>query len=282
MVGRKMAYVKPLLADGLAACTYKLLLLNADFFALLDGDRCHVHYEELPTDVKHYFAETFPEFDGDTSPLDYYSLTDHASPYHDHKSRAAVTAEEAEKFFRYVNKAMTDTLVKDDPTPVILVCAPEHEHAFKQICTFDTLLPEVIAKDPRTLRGDVLVADAVAIMDARKASALDVARDDFEAKLAHGHATDDINAVGLALVERKVATLFVVADKAVPGSFDRETGRVTYDATQDPIPPAELDPKSADVTNCMARRALAQDAVVYVLAEDAMPAASPICAIYRY
>lgn len=133
---------------------YKLLLLNSDFFALLDGDSQGVHYVPLPKNVKNYFAETYPEFDGETTALDYYSLEDHMSPYHDHKSRNDVKKEEAKKFFRYVNKAMTDYLMRDDPTPVILVTAPEHVHMFKEVCTFP--LAAVVEKDPRDMTGDQL------------------------------------------------------------------------------------------------------------------------------
>lgn len=42
------------------ASRFKLLLLNADFFAILDGNDQGVHFEEFPEDVKHYFAETLP------------------------------------------------------------------------------------------------------------------------------------------------------------------------------------------------------------------------------
>lgn len=143
---------------------YKLLLLNTDFFALLNGDANGVHYEPLPDDVKNYFAETFPEFDGETTALDYYSLEDHMSPYHDHKSRKEVTKEEAKKFFRYVDKALNDKLLRNDPTPVILVTAPEHVHMFREVCTFKQLYPKVIEKDPRTLSGTQLRDDALKVL----------------------------------------------------------------------------------------------------------------------
>lgn len=141
------------------ASRFKLLLLNADFFAVLDGNDQGVHFEEFPEDVKHYFAETFPEFDGEVTALDYYSLEDHLPPYHGWKSRNDVKQEEARKFFRYVDKVMNDEIVRDETDiPVILVTAPEHLHDFREVCTFKALYPKAIEKDPRGLTGGELVA----------------------------------------------------------------------------------------------------------------------------
>lgn len=146
------------------ATRFKLLLLNADFFGVLDGNEDGVRFEEFPADVKHYFAETYPEFDGELTALDYYSLEDHLPPYHGWKSRNDVKQEEARKFFRYVDKVMNDEIVRDDhDIPVILVTAPEHLHDFREVCTFK-LYPKAIEKDPRTLSGDELVKDALEVL----------------------------------------------------------------------------------------------------------------------
>lgn len=146
------------------ATRFKLLLLNADFFGILDGNENGVRFEEFPDDVKHYFAQTFPEFDGELTALDYYSLEDHLPPYHGWKSRNDVKQEEARKFFRYVDKVMNDTLVRDETDiPVILVTAPEHLHDFREVCTFK-LYPKAIEKDPRTLSGEELVHDALEVL----------------------------------------------------------------------------------------------------------------------
>lgn len=275
-------YIKPLMRNMQYALSYKLLLLNTDFFALLDGDYDGVHYVPLPDDVKNYFAETFPEFDGETTALDYYSLEDHASPYHDHKSRKEVTAEEAEKFFRYVDKAMNDKLVRDSKTPVILVTAPEHESLFRRICTFDSLLPEGIKKDPRTLSGTELRDGAVRIMQSIQAQRLAKLKEEYGYHASKGNATNEITEIGMALVERKVAVLFVEAGKGVPGTFDDATGAVTYDGATDPVDDKQLDPASPDIANAFIEAAVKQDAEVLVLDHDKMPVESGMAAIYRY
>lgn len=146
------------------AAHYKLLLLSADFFALLEGDEASVRYVKFPDDVKHYLTETYPEYDGWKAPLDYFSLEDHMSPFHDHKSRHDVTKEETKKFFRYVDKALNDKLLLHNTEPVILVTLPEHVHEFRELCTFDHLNPAVIEKDPGALTGRQLRDDALKIL----------------------------------------------------------------------------------------------------------------------
>ncbi len=275
-------YLKPLFYDAQYDMDYKLLLLNSDFFALLDGDYNGVHYEPLPQDVKDFFAETYPEFDGETTALDYYSLEDHHSPYADHKSRNEVTQEETEKFFRYVDKAMNDKLVRDDDTPVILVTAPEHENLFRKICSFQTLLPTGIDKDARTLSGTELRDGAVKIMEGIKDTKIDDLIEKYQYHASKGNATNSIPDIGLALVERKVAVLFIEEGKGLPGTFNDETGEVDFDASTNPVDDKELDPASPDIAGAFACATAAQDGEVVVLSADKMPVKNGIAALYRY
>lgn len=275
-------YLKPLIRNTQYDMVYKLLLLNSDFFSVLDGNYNAVHYEPLPDDVKNYFAETFPEFDGETTALDYYSLEDHESPYHDHKSRKEVTKEETEKFFRYVDKAMNDHIVRDSETPVILVTIPEHEHMFREICTFKSLLPESIKKDARTMTGTELRDDARAIMEGIGDKKIGELCDQYDLDASKDKATDAITSIGEALFNKRVGILFLEDGKGIPGSFDQATGTVSLDGTPDPVDDKKLDPASPDIANDFALAAIAQDAKVIVLPHDKMPTASPVAVIDRY
>ncbi|MCI8467948.1 MAG: hypothetical protein HFJ75_00320 [Eggerthellaceae bacterium] len=275
-------YTKPLLRNFQYGMHYYLLLLNTDRFGLLKGDYNGVHYVPMPQGVDDEFAELFIDYDGDISALDYYSLEGHMSPYHDHKSRKEVADEEAKKFFRYVDKVMNDKLVRDDPTPVILVTLPEHEHMFRELCTFPTLLPEGIKKDARTLSGTELRDDAVAIMEADRKAKLQKVQEEYQYDLSKGKATDDLNELALALVERKVKALFVQEGKDIPGTFDPKTGELFFDPDTDPTDDKKIDPASPDLVDAFAQCALAQDAHIYVLPADQMPGNKGVAAIYRY
>lgn len=275
-------YIKPLLRAAEYDYDYKLLLLGADFFALLDGDYNGVRYEPLPDNVKNYFAETFAEFDGETTALDYYSLEDHMPPYHGYKSRNDVKKEEAEKFFRYVNKAMNDDLVRDEDCEVILVTVPEHEHAFREIATFRQLLPEGIEKDGRNMTGKELKDAAIAILQKKRNAGIKELADKYGQDASKGKGSDSLDDIGFALTERKVDTLFVEEGKGWPGTYDQNTGKVEYDGKTDPTDDQIIDPANPDIANAFCDAALEQDSRVLVLPADMMPTKTGVAAIYRF
>ena len=64
--------------------------------------------------------------------------------YHDRQSRNEVKKDDALPWFRYVNQAVNDYLVRDDATPIILCCDEEYEHAFRKLSTLRHLLPVCI------------------------------------------------------------------------------------------------------------------------------------------
>ncbi len=275
-------YIKPLLRNFRYGMSYYLLLLNTDRFGLLRGDYHGVHYLPLLPSVHQEFAEMFDAYDGTEAALDYYSLEGHMSPYHDHKSRKEVAKEEAEKFFRHVNKVMSDDVAKVDPTPVILVTLPEHATMFRRLCTFDTLLPEGIEKDARTLSGETLRDDAVKIIDAKRQADLKKVIERYELDASKSKATDDLAKVGEALAERNVDVLFVEMGKGLPGTFDATTGAVAYDDHRDPVDAELIDPADPDIVDAMAQAALKQDATIYVLASEEMPTRNGVAAIFRH
>ncbi len=275
-------YIKPLLRNFRYGMSYYLLLLNTDRFGLLRGDYHGVHYLPLLPSVHQEFAEMFDAYDGTEAALDYYSLEGHMSPYHDHKSRKEVAKEEAEKFFRHVNKVMSDDVAKVDPTPVILVTLPEHATMFRRLCTFDTLLPEGIEKDARTLSGETLRDDAVKIIDAKRQADLKKVIERYELDASKSKATDDLAKVGEALAERNVDVLFVEMGKGLPGTFDATTGAIAYDDHRDPVDAELIDPADPDIVDAMAQAALKQDATIYVLASEEMPTRNGVAAIFRH
>lgn len=275
-------YIKPLLRNFRYGMSYYLLLLNTDRFGLLRGDYHGVHYLPLLPSVHQELAEMFDAYDGTEAALDYYSLEGHMSPYHDHKSRKEVSKEEAEKFFRHVNKVMSDDVAKVDPTPVILVTLPEHAALFRRLCTFDTLLPKGIEKDARTLSGETLRDDAVKIIDAKRQADLKKVIERYELDASKSKAIDDLVKVGEALAERNVDVLFVEMGKGLPGTFDATTGAITCDGHRDPVDAKLIDPADPDVVDAMAQAALKQGATIYVLASDEMPTESGVAAIFRH
>ncbi len=248
--------LKPLIRNMQYLMHYKLLLLSTDFFSLLDGNYNGVHFEVMPNGVKEYFAQEFAEYDGCDTPLDYYSLEGHMSPFHGWKSRNDVTKEEAEKFFRSVAKELSDTVLRDDSTPVILVTLPEHEHMFREVSHLRHLLPEAILKDPATMSGAELRDGAVKIMEGIQEKWVAELCNEYNEDAAHGKGSSDKADIELALEERKIANLIVCGDAK--------------------------DAACCDDVMSLVRGVLLQDGNVTVLPAGKMPVDAPYCAIYRY
>lgn len=273
--------VTPLLRQFQWGSRYLLLGLSADRFALIRGSFGSLQREELAPSVKDEFSELFPEvYDGHEGALDYQSLENHMPPYHGYKSRNDVKKEEAEKFFRYVNRAVTAHLAaaEDAPDlPVILVSLPEHQAAFRRISTVPHLLPKGIEKDVGGLREPELLAEARSVIECARLTRAEALLAEFGDAAAHGRASADPAAIGLALVERKVRALFLAEDADVAGGFDTGTGEVVlfergpHDRFQGP-----------ELADQFARAALAQDAEVMELPANQVPGEVGIAALYRY
>ena len=93
-------------------------------------------------------------------------LMKHLNPYHDYRSRNEVSKIEAEKFYRSINKVVQDTLLPDNPDPVILACLPEHEAEFRKIATIPHLMDKGIEKDPGSMDSKELAIAACKILEA--------------------------------------------------------------------------------------------------------------------
>lgn len=274
VIAGEQFYLKPLLRNLQYGAHYFLLALSNDRFALIEGSADHLYRIELPDDVKADFAETYADFDGEGSALDYYSLEGHMSPYHEYRSRNDVRQLEGEKFFRYVNKVVKEHLLRGRDWPMILVSLPEHQHEFRQISTIPNLLSEGIGKNPDQLTGDELAADAKAILAKECETKMAKLLGEFGDAEAHGHATTHIDDIAKALLERKVRALFLERDKVVAGVYDENTGSLTYGG--DAAAPVD------DILAGFAHATLKQGGDVYVLEPGQVPGEDGVAALFRY
>lgn len=283
-------FVKPLLRNFQYGTEYYVLELGNDRFSWVKGDRTHVERQQLPKEVHDFFSQLFANADDiaaderkhEEGALDYISLEGHDSQYHDRKSRNEVKKEDAQQWFRYVNKAVDDYLVRDDTTPIILCCDEEYENEFRKISTLRHLLPQGIKKDPAGLNGKELLEASLAVMDSIRDANIKQAAEEFGGDAAHGKASDDWDNIGMALAERRVKALFMVKGKVLPGGFDINTGVVTFDPNPNPVDDGYIDPAAPDITDAFAKAALAQDAHIYIVEQDQMPTEKSVAALYRY
>lgn len=158
--------LSPLKGDEFQQSKYYILAVSADRFGLIKGlGNCLNRIDVEDEGVAKQFGELMHDF-SDAPALDHHMLMKHLNPYHDYRSRNEVSKIEAEKFYRYINKAVQDTLLPDNPDPVILACLPEHEAEFRKIATIPHLMDKGIEKDPGSMDSKELAIAACKILEA--------------------------------------------------------------------------------------------------------------------
>lgn len=157
----------PLEGDDFQHSPYYILAVSTDRFGLIKGVGNYLNRVDVQDEG---VAEQFGEIMHDTSnapALDHHTLMDKLNPYHDHRSRNEVTDLESEKFFRYINKAVQNTLIPGNTAPVILAALPEHQTKFRDVSTIPHLEAKGIEKDPGSMDSKQLAEAACAILEAK-------------------------------------------------------------------------------------------------------------------
>ena len=155
----------PLEGDAFQQTDYYILAVCTDRFGLIAGHGNYLQRVDVKTDgIADQFGDVMHDF-SDAPALDHHALMDKLNPYHDHRSRNDVTELESEKFFRYINKAVEGTLLRNSEAPVILATLPEHQTKFRQISTIPHLKEKGIEKDPVSMNSKQLAQAACAILE---------------------------------------------------------------------------------------------------------------------
>ena len=146
----------------------------------------------------------------------------------------------------------------------------------------DEALGRIRHYDHESLDGKALLEESLAVMDGIRDANIKETAEKFGADAAHGKASDDFDAIGMALAERRVGALFLVKGKILPGGFDINTGTVTFDGDPNPVDDGYIDPAAPDITDAFAQAALAQDAHIYIVEQNQMPTDKSVAALFRY
>jgi hypothetical protein len=100
------------------------------------------------------------------------------------------------------------------------------------------------------------------------------ARAQYERYAGTGQASYDLASIVLAAHEGRVETLFVAVGQQQWGRYDAATRHVQIDQT--------ARESSEDLLNLAAMETLLNSGTVYAVEPDAVPAQSPIAAVFRY
>lgn len=270
-------HLKPLLRTMQSSDRYQVLALSRQAFRLFEGDRDVLDEVEpdgrIPRDVtaalgedlteSHLTAASYGGAGGATTPM-----------FHGHGGRPPEVAVDEERFFRVVDRGVLEFHSRPSGLPLVLATLPEHGGLFRRLSHNPLLVPEGIDADPGGLTAGELRERAWEVIERRSLSRLAALSDKFGAAKAAQRAYDEIAPVAGAVVAGRVDTLFVEADRQVPGRVDVSTGEIETGPLSDPAIGDVLDQ-----LGLLARRTGSE---VLVLPAERMPTDSGVAALLRY
>ncbi|GHA19768.1 baeRF3 domain-containing protein [Oceanisphaera arctica] len=256
---------------------YQVLALSLHQVQLFDGDRNALDAVALAADVPRTMTEALG--DERTEPhttVSSYGGTGggHMAMHHGQGGRKDEIDEDAERFFRAVDRAVLEHHSRPSGLPLMLAALPEHHHLFRQVSHNPLLMASGLMVDPQGLTQDELQQRAWDVAAPQQAAQQAAWSDAYAAAAAKGLGSEDLSQVAHAAVAGRVATLLIEAERQVAGRIDGATGR---------IDPAELDnPRVDDVLDDLGALVEKLGGEVHVLSAERMPSRTGVAASFRH
>ncbi|HZJ97757.1 MAG TPA: hypothetical protein VFD12_07990 [Oligella sp.] len=180
-----------------------------------------------------------------------------------------------ERFLGAVARALHNNISKSAQLPVVLVGLAENLGVFRKANQNPYVLEQEVSIDPTSLTVGQLLEKTWAVVEPVIAKGVQ----DEIARFNHAHGTGlangDLNRTLAAILDGRVETLLVDADKRVAGKVHREERRI--ELLED-----FSSPEAEDVLDDLAEMVLRRGGAVKIIPSQYMPTDSGVASIYRY
>jgi hypothetical protein len=268
-------HVKPLVRILQTTEGYQVLVLDRDKVQLCEGNRDTLDPVELAAGVPRTITEALgAELTEPYSKVSSYGGRAGPPRHHGQGSKKDEVKEDAERFFRAVDKAVLEHHSQPSGLPLVLAALPEHQGLFRQISRNPFLLKDGLNMNAAALDIDELRRHAWAVIEPHHHQRTRTLAVEFEEAVAKGLGSDRLSEVGAAAIGGRVAALMVEAERHIGGRLDRETGLVELADLQNP----PID----DVLDELAVAVLRTKGHIEVVPGAHMPTRSGLAALFRY
>ncbi|TLX54056.1 hypothetical protein DN826_15870 [Stutzerimonas nosocomialis] len=274
-------HVKPLVRIAQSADRYQILCMTLDSVRLFEGTRDGISEvplaEGVPATLEEALGADLTQKGQTGFPQGYGRASERGDPMQVEAGGSGKQDEidrDRERFFREVDRAIIEHHSKPSGLPLILAALPEHQFHFRKLSHNDQLIDEAIEVDPSLLSSEQLREKSWTVMQPRYLKRLGGLLDQFGESHGQGLATDQLEAIGQATREGRVATLLVEAERRIPGKVDKEEGKA--------IPVDDGSQTTPDLLDELTVWTLEQGGEVVVVPVERMPTQSGAAAIYRY
>lgn len=280
-VANDRMHLKPLLRIAQSADRYQILAIHLDSIRLFEGNRDGIDEVKLgdnvPRTVEEALGRELTEKGQTGFPQGFGRASERGDPMQVESGGAGRQDEidrDRERFFREVDRAILEHHSRKSGLPLILAALPEHQFHFRKLSHNEYLLPEGIDHDVSLLSHDALREKSWMVMQPRYIKRLDGFINQYGESHGQGLASDQIDQIGRATLEGRVATLLVESDRQIPGVANKAEGQA--------IAVEDDSATTPDLLDELTIWTLEQGGEVIAVPTERMPTESGAAAIYRY
>lgn len=271
-------HTKPLQHHLQSKGRFHVLALNRLEIQLFEGNRHSLVEVDLHTDVPAKLTDAL----GDELTEKHTTVASYggsgggdSSMRHGHGSKKDEIDIDTERYFRAVAESIAEHYSKPAGLPLLLAALPEYHNLFHKVNKNPMLLADGIKINPTSVTIDKLADMAWEIMEPEYLRKQEELVSRYHQAKANGLGSEDIKEVSVALVEGRVDTLIIEADRIIAS---RITNLVTGNVQNKDMNNPNVD----DLLDDMSELAIKMGGNVTVLPPDQMPSESGVAAIYRY
>jgi len=268
-------HIKPLIEYFQGLETFSILALEANSFALYEGNHLDIKTIELPSDVETTLSGVLG-----TQHSDSY-LTTHGgnrgsndAVFHGHGGKSDDKAIDQEKFFRYVDNYVLENISKKNHYPLLLVTKKEHNSDFRNVSINPYLIENSIDGSYDTFQESEILNELKRIFKDRFLEKVNKDIERFNSLKDKNLSTDQIKIIVKALLESRVDTLFLEKNKIISGRIDENKRNIITGDLDNPV--------AEDLLNDMIKHAFLSNSIIIILDKEQMPSTSGAAAILRY
>jgi hypothetical protein len=280
-VANDRMHLKPLLRIAQSADRYQILAITLNSVRLFEGNRDGIDEVRLgdgvPETLEEALGRDLTEKGQTGFPQGYSRASERGDPMQVESGGAGRQDEidrDRERFFREVDRAILEHHSRKLRLPLILAALPEHQFHFRKLSHNEFMLSEGIESDASLLSHDELRQRSWMVMQPRYLKRLEGFINQYGVSHGQGLATDQLEQIGQATLEGRVATLLVEAERQIPGVVDKQQGKAV--AVEDDTA------TTPDLLDELTIWTLEQGGEVIAVPTERMPTESGAAAIYRY
>ncbi len=269
-------HTKPLMRIMQSADRYQILAINRNETHLFEGNRDQVDEIPLASGVPRTLdAAVSIDAERERAIRTHGRVEPGAMGRHGSSDvkNDAIDAD-TERFFRAVDRAVTELHTRPTGLPLLLAALPEHHHLFRKVSNNPNLLAASIDVNPKDLTPEQLRDRAWSLVQPMYLERLAGLVDAFAAANAKQQGTSDLSDAARAATQGRIVTLLLQAGHRMPGKIDATTGALSS---------GELsDPETDDMLDDLGELVLRKGGEVVIVPVERMPTKSGLAAIYRF